>query len=75
MFLYFSVVKKTVFHKKISGCVKTGGKYSAPTAGKTVGDMVGAFLVVTQNTDSVLDAHMELNNTGQMIETEWLKLP
>ena len=65
-----SVVLGTYVYK-ISGCAKTGGKYSAPT----VGDMVGAFLVVTQNTDSVLDAYMELNNTGQMIKTEWLKLP
>jgi len=37
--------------------------------------MVGATLVVAKNTDNVLDAHMELNNAGQMIETEWLKLP
>ena len=28
-----------------------------------------------QKTNNVLDAHMGLNNAGQMIETDWLKLP
>ena len=50
---YLTIVE-TQYFASLRYHAKTGGKYSAPTAGKTVGDMVGASLVVTQNNNDVV---------------------